>query len=612
VNDLFAGGDGWSESDWQPPYRAIDAVRTGSGNAPAIELWTVLAPGTSASRRRAAEGSLLAERLRAWIAEGGVAWKDVYVLFRSFTSIGAYARPLREAGIPFVLAGGRTFHERTEVVRFLAVLRLLANPDDPPAILAWLRSPAGAVPDTELAAFARERGRWTGDAAPDPARFPGLARAFDALRRLLAETRTLDRAAAIRKALELSELETLEAFAFEGPQRVANLRKLAARAQELAADGTRSLVEIVAALEDRRSTDPEGESPLADENTDAVRLMTIHAAKGLEAPIVVVPDLGRARHDGFREAVEIATLTVDGVPALALKVGDRLNLARIAVDLEDARHDDAEDLRLLYVALTRARDRLVLFAGKTRQGAAPAWGRALAPWGYDVAAPPLVDATLAGGGVAHRFLEIAPPAREGAAREIRGAPEAAAACPGVLASIAARTGSILRPPSSLADEPDPDAGDGSPLQRDLAQAVGVAVHRALERRAAGGELAVLDADPEVEREARRILEGFDGSPFARRLAEVEVLGVELPILLRDDAGVVWRGRADLVAREPGGAIVVVDYKTDADVEGAEARYRAQVGVYARAIAGALRLPALPPVELWLLRAGRIVRMGTDA
>ncbi|HEX6851434.1 MAG TPA: UvrD-helicase domain-containing protein [Candidatus Polarisedimenticolaceae bacterium] len=612
VNDLFAGGDGWTESDWQPPYREIDAVREEAGGGPAIELWTVLAPGTSASRRREAEGRLLAERLRAWVAERNASWKDVYVLFRSFHAIGAYARPLREAGIPFVLAGGRTFHERTEVVRFLAVLRLLGNPDDPPAILAWLRSPAGAVPDTELAAFAQAGGRWARDAAPDPSRFPALARAFAALRRLLAETCTLDRAAAIRKALELSDLETLEAFAFEGPQRVANLRKLAARAEDLASDGTRSLVELVAALEERRSTDPEGESPLADENTDAVRLMTIHAAKGLEAPIVVVPDLGRSRHDGVREDVEIATLATGGVPALAMKVGDRLNPARIAIDLEDARHGEAEDLRLLYVALTRARDRLVLFAGKTRHGGVPSWGKALAPWGYDVAAPPPGDTTLAGGRVEHHFLETSPPSREGPVREVLGAPEAAAACGRVEASIAARTGAFLRSPSALAGEPDPESDDTSPLRRDLARAVGVAVHRALERRAAGGVLAVRDTDPEVEREARAILEGFEDSPFARRMAEVDVLARELPILLRDDAGVVWRGRADLVVKERGGAIAVVDYKTDAEVEGAEARYRGQIAVYARAVAAALRLPEPPRAELWLLRAGRIVPVELDA
>lgn len=612
VNDLFSRGAAWRESDWQPPYRAIDAVREPGRDAPAVELWTVLGPGASAARRRDAEGRLLAERLRAWVVERDVAWKDVYVLFRSFNSIGAYARPLREAGIPFVLAGGRTFHERTEVVRFLAVLRILANPDDPPAVLAWLRSPAGAVPDPELAAYARERGRFTHEAAPDPARFPALARAFDALRDLLARTRALDRAAAIRTALERSGLETLEAFAYEGPQRVANLRKIAARAQDLAADGTRSLVEIVAALEDRRSTEPEGESPLADENTDAVRLMTIHAAKGLEAPIVVVPDLGRSPHDGFPEDVELATVATGGAPALALKVGDRLNVARIALDLEDARHRDAEDLRLLYVALTRARDRLVLFAGKPRHGAAPAWCKALAPWGYDVAAPPPGDAPLGAGLVEHHFVGAAPPAPVGAGVEVRGAPEAAAACAGVLASIAERTGGIVRSPSSLAHEPDPEAGDLSPLRRDLAQAAGLAVHRALERRAAGGDLAVRDANPEVEREARRILEGFDASPFARRLAEAEVVATELPVLLRDPAGLIWRGRADLVLREPGGAIVVVDYKTDADVDAAEARYRGQVGVYARAVAAALGLAAPPPVELWLLRTGRIVRMESDA
>jgi ATP-dependent exoDNAse (exonuclease V) beta subunit len=117
----------------------------------------------------------------------------------------------------------------------------------------------------------------------------------------------------------------------------------------------------------------------------------------------------------------------------------------------------------------------------------------------------------------------------------------------------------------------------------------------------------VDADPKpVEREAAAILSAFARSPLAARLASLEVLGREVPVLLQEGA-TAWRGTLDLLYRE-GEAIVVADYKTDREEDEAvlRARYAGQLEVYARAVAQALRLPDLPRRELWLLRAGRIV------
>jgi ATP-dependent helicase/nuclease subunit A len=113
----------------------------------------------------------------------------------------------------------------------------------------------------------------------------------------------------------------------------------------------------------------------------------------------------------------------------------------------------------------------------------------------------------------------------------------------------------------------------------------------------------------VERGARDVLEGFLGSNLPDRLARVERLGAELPLLLRDDAtGRIRRGRIDLLYRDRDGEVVVADFKTDraTDDETLRLRYAGQMGVYAEAVRLGLGLAERPRAELWLLRTGRIV------
>jgi ATP-dependent helicase/nuclease subunit A len=147
----------------------------------------------------------------------------------------------------------------------------------------------------------------------------------------------------------------LSGLAFEAAQRVANLEKLELAASELSRDGRRSLVETLDALEEGFESDEEGDSPLADASRDAVRVMTIHKAKGLEARIVILADtaLGRSTR-GPRDTTAGMTLLPQG-EFVRIDTPKFRNAAAIAASLDDARHEDAEDVRLLYVALTRAR-----------------------------------------------------------------------------------------------------------------------------------------------------------------------------------------------------------------------------------------------------------------
>jgi ATP-dependent exoDNAse (exonuclease V) beta subunit len=106
----------------------------------------------------------------------------------------------------------------------------------------------------------------------------------------------------------------------------------------------------------------------------------------------------------------------------------------------------------------------------------------------------------------------------------------------------------------------------------------------------------------VQRETIRIFDAFRDSTLAERFREVEILGREVPMLLRDATGQVYRGSIDLLYRAREGEVVVADYKTDAldDDDTLTGRYRRQLEIYADAVRLALDLPRRPRTELWLL------------
>ncbi len=573
INELFEERHSllWRSSDYQTRYEPIQAEREDEGGC-AVEVWTTnVGANASAGERRRAEGLALAAEVSA-MAGSGKTWSysDVLVLFRSFSELPTYLRALREAGVPFVVSGGRNFFQRPEIIQAMAVLRAVADPENQVALLAYRRSPAGGVPDTELAAGVMDPG----------AVLPEILAADERLAALRAEALRLPVDAAIRHVLDASGLVALSGLAFEAAQRIANLEKLALAASEFARDGQASLLETIDALEEGFESDEEGDSPLADAEQDAVRVMTIHKAKGLESRVVILAGAAAepSHHGATRFKARLVRVTSGEFVRLD---GPKFkNGAAIEASLHDADHDEAEHVRLLYVALTRARDRLFVFGGGQGDGA---WTKGLSVWTA---------------GVTHRTIAEAPPrARPDAAAPI-GAPGAVARYEEAAAAVRATALAPVRSPS--------DSGDGAAaavlhgaLAPDMARAVGAIVHA----RLAG--LTTPEAG-EAEEEAERILAAFEASPLSARLATLDVLGREVPILLGEDRA-RWRGAIDLLYRDRDGGIVVADYKTDTSDEGAIERHREQLAVYVRAVRRAMpgeRVRA----ELWMLRSGRVIEV----
>jgi ATP-dependent helicase/nuclease subunit A len=683
----------------QPPYRplrvGVEAAAPGLGEARApVEHWVswdfAIEPpaATRADRAAEIEAAAIAADLAALHAEDGVPWSAMALLLRSTTWVDSYLDALRAAGVPFVVTRDKLFYRRREVIEAAALVRAVVDPGDELALATVLRSPVAGVPDAALLPLWR-RGlprlaAGLGDAdgtavarigalldevagalprdVPGLERIPGWPRsAADACAALAELRRAFAREPADRFIEALrgrTLLEALQAACHQGKFRLANLERLFRRVETALAERGHDMAAILRAL--RRSLDRAPDAPQAlpkDTGDDVVQVLTIHKAKGLEFRHVYVGGLhsesGRDREVPF-DPMRPEEYALFGWPTPGFH----------AVAARRERIEAAERVRTLYVAMTRAKERIVL-AGcwpERQEPRAPERAshhvdlllhrRGLPPSLADLAEQCRRDGRAAVDldGARWRFLGLAPPAvpagrragtelpvgleelAAGEARlaEARAAAGARQAMPWARPAAADAAAALAALHAAREDDERPRAESS----RDIALLVGTAVHRLFE----GWDL---DADPERELVRQRArLEAWlsaraaDPAPALRRSGALlhrlergdllrrflalrsRVLARELPVLLPPDGGCVGfvAGAIDLVVEGEDGRPLIVDFKTD-EVETAEelaeraAAYASQEAAYARAVGEALGLPGPPPCELWFLWADRVWPLG---
>jgi len=402
VNEVFARCMQPGASDPRPyelaftPEDRLVATRP-PGQTPACELLEDGESGPSAERR-VREAQAIADRVHAIVSgiagvevrervAGGAErartprYGDVAILFRRLTEVETYARALRDAGVPFRLGRGGGFYQAAEVRDVGELVASLAAPDDALAWAALLRSPMCAVSDGALFAISRlglaSLARVEPEAAVEallrvhPAAADGETDRLRAFLRAWRELRALvDRLPVdelLRRAFELLDLEAAHLAAPQGERRRANLLKTLTLARRFAerGGGAGAFASHLRAMAARPPREPEA----AVEAPDAVALLSVHQAKGLEWPVVFVPDLGATPPRDARRAARHPSGTLAATFADPDADRHHRTAALEAAREEGRRAAAAESRRLLYVALTRARDRLVLCGEAGRGGA---------------------------------------------------------------------------------------------------------------------------------------------------------------------------------------------------------------------------------------------------
>ncbi len=368
-----------SPSGWMIPHQPLVSTR----QAPRRNVEFILANDTdSISAVRRIEAQAVALRISQIVDSGEpivaerdaagetsfrpAGFGDFAVLLRSMSSVAIYERELEARSIPFYTVAGSTFYMRQEVKDVINYLRFLVDGTDSLGLVGALRSPLFAVSDDCLAvlsAAAPLSDYFSGLPLPavDGADFAAIARAVDCTARLA----LMANRASLREMLDtlyegtgyLAALSML----YNGRQRVANALKLRDAASSFDARGA-SLEDFVVLLAKFETQEiRESAAVIEDEKSPVVRIMTIHAAKGLEFPIVIVADAGRKPNfAGGRSGP--APVYIDpqvGISLPSPSGQDDSPYRRMAkYTLRNREH--AEDLRIFFVAATRARDHLII------------------------------------------------------------------------------------------------------------------------------------------------------------------------------------------------------------------------------------------------------------
>ena len=338
----------------RPLVELIVADRDGQAPEPDPHVEQLAAPW------RVAEARALAARVRELIDTAQARAREVVVLLRATTDMHVYEQALEAAGVPTYVIGGRGYWSHPQVIELVAYLRALANPRDAEALHTVRLSPlCGLSLDGLVLTGADARDELSLD---DRMLLRDFEAWFERERRAatwLGAEELLDRAL-LRNGYEL-HLAGLP----DARRRLANVRKLMRLAREWQqqhGSDLRGFVDQLRSRADGGDGSRESEAPVESEALDAVRLMTIHRSKGLEFPVVCVADLGR---QVLPRAGALVRVGRDG-QSLGLRLkrpghGQRVSvLAYDELKAEERERELQEERRLFYVAMTRAKERLII------------------------------------------------------------------------------------------------------------------------------------------------------------------------------------------------------------------------------------------------------------
>lgn len=616
----------------QPSYRPVEAERAASLRGPGVAwfggpVWDVRA--RELREREAVEVALrcLAALNEGWQVEdkGGsvrpARFRDIAILIPARVALPALERALAGAGVPYRIEGGSLVYRTQEVRDLMNCLSAIDDPADEVAVVAALRSAAFACSDRELVSHKLAGGafNYTGPLEK------GEPRVLEALR-ILAHYHQQRHALSLAGLVErfAADRQLAEAgIAVQGDRNAfRRVRFVVEQARAFEKDEPQSVRAFIAWMERRSVGEARDlESASLDDDEDAVRIMTIHGAKGLEFPIVILAGLGSRPNTSW------PCLLMDrDTRRAAVRIGSDDKNSRFTFgpydDLKEAEtaHLKAEEGRLLYVAATRARDHLLVsLYHPAKQERVKA--RRLLEAGADKEAPEheLLDSPARPAGGAFAGVTVS----------LQGAPQPdgfeARRQDLIAASRRHRYTSATALKQTRAEEwKEENPDETEPWARGRAGThLGRAVHAAIQSlpldatlsqiEAVARAQAVAEAIPHREREVAELVRRALASEAAERARRALRALREVPFAF-DYEGLTVEGFVDMLIESPDG-LEIVDWKTDAvaaeEVTQRMESYKLQAALYVRGVWEACgRLPQR--VTYVFVSAGAEVSAGAPA
>ncbi len=553
--------------------------------------------------------------------------RDIAVLLRTHTPVDPLEDALKLYGVDYRVIGGKFFFMRQEVQQLMAVLQAIDNPYDGVALIAALRSPFLGVSDEDIFNFQAAGGSLNYLDGLEGASDAGaggtpLQAAFALLGELHEKRNDLSAEELLRELYQATKAPMIFLLKPGGEQRVHNLMKIADIARALAERGLLTFRAFVEWLSEREQEEAdEAEAATVETGDNFVRVLTVHKAKGLEFPIVVLADLASGKRDREPFIVDRRQGTI------AILTGSKDNGIRtMGYDeskLYEGKRLEAEEKRLLYVAMTRARDLLVIPAywatprELDKETGRPREGRLLSYLADKIPPPDEIEtADLIEGFEIYDAAKLdfepdepdvlrvtadskpaVPNAVTKQSADWRNASEELLRAAGAGRNLATPTDAVKatrqetkRHTPAFTDGPNEAANFGT-LVHNLFELVDWEEPEDVEQLAEDGT-ASLDLPEDRAAEASRMVLESLKSETLKRILKADAYYKEVPFAVRD-GDTVLEGKIDVLFLE-GDEIYVVDFKTDRvspeEVSPRASHYRPQAEAYARAVQAACGRP----------------------
>jgi ATP-dependent helicase/nuclease subunit A len=630
----------WGQVEMLPliPYEtAADDDADGEPAASTALRNPLLQPRVLAVREQhLAEGRQICAHIQRLMTDDpGLRYDDIMILIRQRTHLHDFEQALREAGIPYVGNGKKTLLDTLEIQDMVALLQTLVSPGNNLALAQTLRSPLFACSDDDLMQIAQQHRNNRHDPQADSSDW------MTALQQLTRNEDHHTGSAALQRAArwlphwyrltqQLPVHDLLDAIYSEGnvearfssafpphlrPRVQANLIRFIELALEIDSGRYPSLpafLNQLQRLQQHASDNLSQTSPTTDpvqdnDKQNAVQILTVHAAKGLEAPIVFIADSGYKKPTARAWQALIDWPSDAEQPACFLLTGRSSELddwSRQRLD-DDAAADQREDANLLYVALTRTRQQLII-SGCAHNGEQPGWYQHIAAAFKDLNAEADGRIILSRHGDKDIGREQPLSAEAGIDKPWQNIP---AALSQPLANIPVRgiantTDITLNPSQSNRYIDQAGATATGAVETDAARTRGIAIHRLLELCTATATSTPMTVDQAITQLAHEQSLGADHEQcqtFGREVSALLDLGELQPVFnpahyqrAMNEVALQYRHRdqyvygiIDRLVINPD-SIIVIDYKTHSEarpdnVTELAAAYREQMHLYAEGI-----------------------------